>query len=113
MDWFSFFWGVGALLFVNIVYGLWIAPKVIDDFKRIQRAEKEVLSGLEEELNLMKFEHTESIKLWRLRAEEMRLELDKQTTSRLELDETMASVKLRKTCPACGVEFPLYIMEEE
>ena len=113
MDWFSFLWGVGAFLFVNVVYGLWIAPKVIKQMQKSEKETEETFSGLEEKLNLMKFEHEESMKLWRLRAEEMRLELDKQTTSRLEFDKLTASVKLRKTCPACGAEFPLYIMEEE
>ena len=113
MDWSSFLWGIGTLLFVNIVYGLWVAPKVIGNFKRTQRAEKEVLSGLGEKLNLMKFEHIESIKLWKERAEEMRLELDKHTATRLELDKLTASVKLRTNCPACGHEFPLYVFEEE
>lgn len=112
MDWISFFLGVGAIAFVNIIYALWAVPKKIKRIKNLEKETEDIFSGLEEKLNFMEFEHKEGIKLWEERAEEMRLELDKHTATRLELDKLTASVKLRKTCPACGHEFPLYIREE-
>ncbi|GAJ21244.1 unnamed protein product [marine sediment metagenome] len=88
MDWISFSWGVGAIIFVNIVYTIWATPK------QFKLGESDAEHFLEQKLNVMEAEHAESIKLWEERAEKMRLELDKHTASRTELDKVMTSFKV-------------------
>jgi hypothetical protein len=74
MDWISFLWGVGALLFVNAVYTIWALPKQLKRKAELNNKYDELVSTLE----------------------------------KLE-----SSFKLRKSCPVCGAEFSLYILEEK
>ena len=102
MDWISFFWGVGAIIFVNIVYTILVVPKQLKQIaeleNRVGKAEgfsagyEDFMSEYEEKL----------ISLQKERDEVM-----------LALDRLESSIKLRKTCPACRHEFSLYVVEEE
>ena len=95
MEWISFFWGVGALLFINIVYTLLVYPKQLKQMKRMEDRillSESIVSETEAHVALLKKERNDV---------------------RVALERLETSIKLRKTCPACGAEFPLYIMEEE
>jgi len=94
MDWISFSWGVGAIIFVNIIYTLWAVPKQLKQIAELERRVSRSESFFSE--------YEEKIMFVNKARDEMTLALE-----RLE-----SSIKLRKTCPACGHEFPPYIMEE-
>ncbi len=96
MDWISFFWGIGALLFVNIVYGIWFYPKQLKEINEIQRRNSERISALKDKLEVVISKHEEGL-----------VSLQKHR------DKVLSSLKLMKSCPACGAEFPLYVLEEE
>ena len=95
MEWISFFWGVGALLFINIVYTLLVYPKQLKQMKRMEDRillSESIVSETEAHVALLKKERNDV---------------------RLALERLESSIKLRKSCPVCGEEFPLYVLEED
>lgn len=87
MDWISFSWGVGTIIFVNIVLTTWFLPKQLKKIGRLEKRESDLQNRLESII---------------LGYEEGLVSLQKDR------DKVMSSLKLMKSCPACGTEFPLY-----
>lgn len=105
MDWISFSWGVGFIIFVNIIYTIWAYPKQLKEITELTKdvhTQTKQITELEEKLASLIKETGEGM-----------TSLDKTRDKVVLALETLeSSTKLRKTCPACGHEFPLYIMEE-
>ena len=98
MDWISFLWGVGAILFVNTVYTIWALPKQLKRKSELNNKYDELVSKYES---------------FAVEYEEKLVALDKKRDEvSLALETVKSSLKLRKSCPACGAEFPLYILGE-
>lgn len=102
MDWISFFLGVGAIVFINIAYTIWVYPKQYNEITELQKRNTSHINELESLLNSTISDHDEKME-----------ESDKQFNKvRSAFEKLKASTKLRKVCPACGIEFPLYLKEE-
>lgn len=97
MDWISFLGGIGAILFVNLVYTIWALPKQLKRKTELNNKYDDLVSKFESFVS----EHEEKM---------VSLEKERAEVS-LALETLESSLKLRKSCPACGVEFPLYILE--
>jgi len=99
MDWISFLWGVGAIIFVNIIYIILIVPKQVKQRAEIEKRYSAIdskydsfLSGYEEEMRSLNKDRDELA---------------------LALERLESSLKLRTSCPICGAELPRYIREEK
>lgn len=95
MDWISFLWGVGSLFVVNIVLSVLVLPKQL---KYIAELEKGVIR-----VESFMSEYEEKMASVNKARDEMTLAVER----------LKSSIKLRKICPACGHEFPLYFVEEK
>lgn len=112
MDWISFFWGVGAIIFVNIVYTLLILPKQL---KQIGEQNGYALATAEITDELKHIVELENrVSNFESFYEEKMASINKERDELVLAVEILeSSIKLRKMCPVCNHEFPLYFVEEK
>lgn len=95
MNWISFLWGVGVMIIINVVSTIFVLPKPVERMNNMEKSLKRsevFLSGYEETIKSLLEERDEVLSY---------------------LERLQASIKLRKSCPSCGTEFPLYVVEEK